>query len=192
MTPPPAWCPLTYRVAGYPLLRVLRDDFDARETIDVLQLALDLALNSTPRTALLSPEERRVRSATPKRQEMHMKLLATIDVPREARRRNWEPQTPRLTLRARSSGVEVVIDTAGATWTRTVTVASAAELLDVLAADVDRLAESIWGGVCDGKREDWTSSSPEPRPVRLSTAYLGDTAAPLCGVCPPASRTSTS
>jgi hypothetical protein len=53
---------------------------------------------------------------------------------------------PRLTLRGRPTAVELVIDTARASWTRVVTVASADELHAALAADVDRLAEAVWGG----------------------------------------------
>jgi hypothetical protein len=75
-----------------------------------------------------------------------MKLLATVQVPTGPRRRNWRPATPRLTLRGRPAAVELVVDAGRATWTRTIRVSSAADLLAALAADIDRLAESVWGG----------------------------------------------
>jgi hypothetical protein len=74
-----------------------------------------------------------------------MKLLATVQVPTRSRRRNWRPGTPRLTLRGRAAAVELVVDAGRATWTRTLTVSSAADLLEALAIDIDRLGESIWG-----------------------------------------------
>jgi hypothetical protein len=75
-----------------------------------------------------------------------MKLLSTVQVPTRGRRRNWRPETARLTLRGRPTAVELVIDTARTTWTRALRVRSAEELHAALAADVDRLAESLWGG----------------------------------------------
>lgn len=74
-----------------------------------------------------------------------MKLLSTAQIPSHRARRNWRPETARLTLRGWPTSVEVVIDTKRTTWTRTVTVASIDELHAALAADVDRLADSLWG-----------------------------------------------
>jgi hypothetical protein len=71
---------------------------------------------------------------------------STVQIPRRPRRRNWRPTTPRLTLRGWPTDLVLVIDTATATWTHTLTVASVGELQLALAADLDRLAEVMWGG----------------------------------------------
>jgi hypothetical protein len=76
-----------------------------------------------------------------------MKLLSTVEIPRRPSRRNWRPETPRLTVRGGPTSVELVIDTSRGTWTRVLTVSSVGELQLALAADLERLGESLWGGV---------------------------------------------
>jgi hypothetical protein len=71
---------------------------------------------------------------------------STVHIPTRPRRRNWRPSTPRLTLRGWPTDLVLVVDTAASTWAHTLTVASVDELHLALAADLDRLAEVMWGG----------------------------------------------
>lgn len=76
-----------------------------------------------------------------------MQLLSTVSVTRRRRKRSSDA-VPRLELTEARREVDLVVHLGDLSWTRTIKVGSRGELFEAFAADVNWLAEHLWGTTC--------------------------------------------